>query len=152
MKIAVSSTGPTIDADVDPRFGRAQYFLIVDTDTMEAEAISNNNAVGGGGVGIASAQLVANKGAETVLTGNCGPNAFSALAQVNVQVITGVSGKIKDAIEAYKAGKYQAAQQANVADHFGSPQGGGGQAMGGGGMGRGMGRGGGRGMGRGGRL
>ena len=75
---------------------------------------------------------------------------------MNVQVITGVSGKIKDAVEAYKAGKYQTAQQANVGDHFGSPQGGGGQAMnqqmfGGGQMGggRGMGRGGGRGMGRG---
>ncbi|MBT3362143.1 MAG: NifB/NifX family molybdenum-iron cluster-binding protein [Chloroflexi bacterium] len=149
MKIAVSATGQDIEANVDPRFGRAQYFLIVDTETMQAEAVSNDNAMGGGGVGIASAQLVANKGAEVVLTGNCGPNAFSALAQVGVQVIIGVSGKIKDAVEAYKAGKYQAAPQANVAEHSGSPQGGGTQAMNQQ-MGGGMGRGGGRGMGGGG--
>jgi predicted Fe-Mo cluster-binding NifX family protein len=166
MKIAVSATGQDIEANVDPRFGRAQYFVIVDTETMQAEAVSNSNATAGGGAGIASAQLVANKGAEVVLTGNCGPNAFSALAQVNVSVITGVSGKIKDAVEAYKEGKYQAAPQANVAEHFGSPQGGGGgtaspsggdqsmnqQMFGRGQMGggRGMGRGGGRGMGGGG--
>lgn len=163
MKIAVSATGQDIEANVDPRFGRAQYFLIVDTETMQAEAVPNSNAMGGGGVGIAAAQLVANKGAEALLTGNCGPNAFSALAQVNVAVITGVSGKIKDAVEAYKEGKYQPSPKANVAEHFGSPQDGGGsetsspnQAMnqqmfggGGRGMGRGMGGGGGRGGGRG---
>ena len=169
MKIAVSATGQDIEANVDPRFGRAQYFLIVDTETMQAEAVSNSNAMAGGGAGIASAQLVANKSAEVVLTGNCGPNAFSALAAVNVPVITGVSGKIKDAVEAYKAGKYQAAPKANVADHFGKSPGGGfggpaggtqamnqqtfgGSQMGGGrGIGRGgrgMGGGGGRGMGR----
>ena len=153
MKIAVSATGATIDSEVDPRFGRARYFLIVDTDTMEVEAISNSNAMGGGGVGIASAQLVANKGAEAVLTGNCGPNAFSALAQVNIPVITGVSGKIKDALEAYKAGKYQEAAKANVDEHFGKNPGvgfGGPQAMNQQTFGDGQMRGGGgRGMGRG---
>ena len=163
MKIAVSATGTDINSDVDPRFGRAQYFLIVDTETMQAEAVINDNASAGGGAGIASAQLVANKGAELVLTGNCGPNAFSTLAQVNVPVITGVFGKIKDAVEAYKAGKYQAAPQANVAEHSGSPQGsgesaapsGGDQAMnqqmfgrGQMGGGKGMGQGRGRSMGR----
>ncbi|MFC1979215.1 NifB/NifX family molybdenum-iron cluster-binding protein [Chloroflexota bacterium] len=153
MKIAVSATGQDIEANVDPRFGRAQYFVIVDADTMQAEVVSNDNAVAGGGAGIASAQMVANKGAEVVLTGNCGPNAFSALSAVNIPVITGVSGKIKDAVEAYKEGKYQAAPKANVDEYFGKSPGGGfgGPSRGGGQMGGGGGRGMGRGMGGGGR-
>jgi len=149
MKIAVSATGATLDSEVDPRFGRAQYFLIVDVDTMQVEAVSNENAMAGGGAGTASAQLVVNKGAQAVLTGNCGPNAFAALAAVNVPVITGVFGKVREAVENYKAGKYQSISQANVADHFGKAPGGGfgaGQMFGGG---RGTGGGGGRGRGRG---
>lgn len=75
MKIAISATGPSLDAEVDPRFGRCQYFLIIDPDTMEFEAIDNTNKMASGGAGIASAQAVAQKGVQVVLTGNCGPNA-----------------------------------------------------------------------------
>jgi predicted Fe-Mo cluster-binding NifX family protein len=149
MKIAISATGPTMDAEIDPRFGRCQYFIIVDTETMEFEAVNNSNASAAGGAGISTAQMIVEKGVETVLTGNCGPNAHGVLSSAGIQIITGVSGKIKDAIEEYKLGTYQAAQQANVPDHYGagsSPGMGGGMGRG---MGRGMGMGGGRGMGKG---
>ena len=88
MKIAVSSTGPTLDDTVEPRFGRCAYFLIVDPDSLDFEPIENPNIALGGGAGIQSAQLMANKGVSVVLTGNCGPNAFKTFGAAGVQVIT----------------------------------------------------------------
>jgi len=145
MKIAVSATAPGLDAEVDPRFGRCQYFIIVDHESMEFEALDNSNAMASGGAGISSAQMIASKGVELVLTGNCGPNAHQTLSAAGIKVITGVSGKINDAIEAFKAGEFKSSSQPNVGDHYG---------MGGGtepsmGTGRGMGRGMGRDMGMG---
>jgi len=154
MKIAISATGTTLDAEVDPRFGRCQYFIIADTETEEFEALDNSSATAAGGAGISAAQMIVGKGVAAVLTGNCGPNAHQVLSAAGVKVITGVSGKIKDAITEYKLGTYSAAQQANVPDHYGMGGGGGaGRGMGGG-MGKGMGRGGGggRGMGMGGGI
>jgi predicted Fe-Mo cluster-binding NifX family protein len=145
MKIAISATGPTLDAEVDPRFGRCHYFIIADIETDKFEAVDNSSATAAGGAGISAAQMVVKKGVEAVLTGNCGPNAHQVFSSAGVKVITGVSGKIKDAIAEYKLGTYSAAQQANVPDHYGM---GSGRGMGRGkGMGRGMGRGGGMGMG-----
>ena len=146
MKIAVTSTGPTLDDMVEARFGRCPYFLIIDPDTMEFEAINNSNIALGGGAGIQSAQLMASKGVSAVLTGNCGPNAFQVFGAANVQVITGVSGQVRQAVEQYKSGKLSSSASPNVESHFG---------MGGGGMGMGCGRGmggGGRGMGMGGGM
>ena len=148
MKIAISATGPTLDAEVDPRFGRCQHFIIADTETDGFEAVDNTSATAAGGAGISAAQMIVKKGVEAVLTGNCGPNAHQVLSPAGIKVITGVSGKVKDAIAEYKLGTYSPAQQANVPDHFGMGGGGGaGRGMGGG-MGKGMGRGGGSGMGR----
>ena len=145
MKIAVSATAPGLDAEVEPRFGRSQYFIIVDPQSMEFEALDNSNAMAAGGAGISTAQMIASKGAEVVLTGNCGPNAHQTLSAAGIQVITGVSGGIKDAIEAYKAGRFQSSAQPSVDAHYGM-----GMGMGSGmGMGRGMGRGMGMGVGRG---
>ena len=132
MKIAISATGTTLDAEVDPRFGRCQYFIIANPETMEFEVVSNNAPTGG--AGISAAQMIVGKGVEAVLTGNCGPNAYQVLSPAGIKVITGVTGKVKDVIAEYKLGTYSATQQANVPDHFG--------------MGGGAGRGGGRGMGR----
>lgn len=165
MKIAVTSTGPTLDDNVEARFGRCQYFLIIDTDTMQSEALENPNIALGGGAGIQSAQLMTEKGVIAVLTGNCGPNAFNVFGQAGVQVIVGVNGSVRNAVEQFKAGTFSSASGPNVASHFGvnatpadsTPTGqpitgplgqGGGMGLGTGG-GRGMGRGGGgRGMGR----
>ena len=145
MRIAITATGPTLEDEVDPRFGRCPYFIIVDPKTLEFEALENSSAMAAGGAGISTGQTIVEKGVEAVLTGNCGPNAYQVLSAAGLQVITGISGKIKDAIEEYKLGTFSAAQQPNVADHFGMGSGGG--ASSGMGMGRGMGKG--MGMGRG---
>jgi len=143
MKIAISASGSDLVAQVDPRFGRCQYFIIADSETLEFEAMDNASAMAAGGAGIAAAQSVVGKGAQAVLTGNCGPNAHQVLSAAGIQVITGVSGVVKQAIEDFQSGKFQASSQANVPDHFGS----GGATGGGQGTGMGMGRGVGRGMG-----
>ncbi len=142
MKIAVTTVGPSLDEQVEPRFGRAPYYLFVDTETMEYDAVQNPNVAAGGGAGIQSAQLMSDHGVRYVLTGNCGPNAFQVFSAAGVQVIVGVSGSARQAVEQFKTGAFATSNQPNVASHFG---------MGGGmGSGRGMGMGGGRGMGMGG--
>jgi len=140
VKIAISATGPGLDAEVDPRFGRCQYFIIVDPQTMEFETLDNTHAMAAGGAGISTAQMIASKGVEVVLTGNCGPNAYQTLSAAGIQVVTGVTGRIRDAVEAYKAGRLQQSTQPTVGSHYGM------------GMGRGMGRGMGMGMGMGRRM
>lgn len=132
MRIAVSATGPSLDAEVDPRFGRCRYFIIVDPQTLEFEAVENTNVMASGGAGIASAQMVANKGVQAVLTGNCGHNAYQTLAEAEVQVMTGVGGTVRNAIEAYQKGQFQAVSRPSVGSHFGrGPGTGGSRNMGG---------------------
>jgi predicted Fe-Mo cluster-binding NifX family protein len=132
MKIGISAAGPGLDTDIDPRFGRCQYFIIVDPDTMQFEAVENPGAMAAGGAGISTAQMIAGRGVATVLTGNCGPNAYQVLSAAGIKVITGVSGKVREAIQDCKSGKLQASSQPNVPGHFGLGYGGG--------MGRGRGR------------
>jgi predicted Fe-Mo cluster-binding NifX family protein len=76
MKIAVSATGGSLDAQIDPRFGRCSYFVVVESETMKFETVANTASGAMGGAGIQAAQLVANRGAQVVLTGKAGPNAF----------------------------------------------------------------------------
>lgn len=123
MKIAISATAPNLSSQVDPRFGRCQYFVIVDPDSMEFEGIKNSSVAAGGGAGIAAAQLIVGKGVEAVLTGNCGPNAFSVLKAANISVMIGVSGSVQEAMESYKAGKYNTISKANVSPHSGMGRG-----------------------------
>ena len=151
MKIAISSTGPDLDADVDPRFGRSRYFIIADPESMQWEVIENSNIMAAGGAGISTAQMVANQGVQVVLTGNCGPNAYQTLSAAGIQLCTGVAGTVRDAIEGYRQGRVHPSDQPSVGAHFGSGGGMVGRGMGGGGrgMGMGMGTGMGRGMGRG---
>jgi predicted Fe-Mo cluster-binding NifX family protein len=178
MKIAISSTGPDLGGNVDPRFGRCAYFIFYDTETGEWEAAPNGNREAAGGAGIRTAQSVLDRGAEAVITGNIGPNSMQVLSG-QVKVYTGFFGTIEEALQAFKAGGMSDTTSATVKDHAGmsggggapggpgtgapgdqgldaSPMTGGFQAPGGGmymggGMGRGMGMGGGRGggMGRG---
>jgi predicted Fe-Mo cluster-binding NifX family protein len=143
MKIAASSPGQTLDDAVDPRFGRAPFFLIIDPETLAYETLPNPNIELGGGAGIQSAQLMSERGVTVVLTGNCGPNAFRTFGAAGIQVITGVSGTVREAVEAYRAGRLTEKGAPNVPSHFG--MGGGGRGGGGGGRGGGGRGGGGRG-------
>jgi predicted Fe-Mo cluster-binding NifX family protein len=119
MKIAITSTGKMLESEIDPRFGRAAYFLIVDTETMGFETIENANAAAGGGAGINSAKTVIDAGAQAVLTGNCGPNAQRTLAAAGVKLYTGLQGTITEAVEQLKASTLREASNANVEPHSG---------------------------------
>lgn len=102
MKICITSEGDNLDSQIDPRFGRCKYFVIIDLETMEYEIIKNPNMDATGGAGTQSAQLIASKGAEVVLTGDVGPNASQALQSAGIKIVTGITGLVKDAIEKYK--------------------------------------------------
>jgi len=154
VKVAVTTTEPSLDARVDPRFGRCPYFIVVETEDFSFEALENPNLSLGGGAGIQSAQLMAEKAVQFVLTGNCGPNAHQTLSAAGIEIIVGCSGTVREVVEQFMAGQFNAAGQPNVTSKFGmggapgpAPAAGYQQAPPGGGMG--MGRGGGRGMGMG---
>jgi len=114
MKIAVSATEGSLDANVDPRFGRCAYFIIVEIEGNEIknhEVVSNQATEATRGAGIQAAQTIANKGAEIVITGNIGPNAFNVLNQTGIKIVTGVSGKVKEAVKKYLKGKLKETTQ-----------------------------------------
>ncbi len=114
--ICVTSQGDNLDSLIDPRFGRCRYFIVVNTETMDFEAVQNPNISGMGGVGIQSAQFMADRGVRAVLTGNVGPNAFKTLQAAGVEVVTGVEGTVKEAIEKYKEGGFKSTASPTV-DH-----------------------------------
>lgn len=120
MKIAVSSAGTQLDSQIDPRFGRCAYFLIVETEDMSFEAFDNENIALGGGAGIQSAQFIASKGAEAVITGSCGPNAVRTLSAAGVKLFVNQSGIVKEAVERHKKGELSPTNKANVPDHYGT--------------------------------
>lgn len=101
-KICFSSMGKALNAELDPKFGRAQYFLIVDPETSHLEVLENPNREAVQGAGIQTAQMILNQGVGTVVSGHCGPNARKVLDSAGINVIEGVSGKIEDILEKLK--------------------------------------------------
>jgi len=120
-KVCVTSEGDKLDSKIDPRFGRCQYFIIVDIATLRFEAISNPNIDSMGGAGIQSGQLIADKEVKAVLTGNVGPNAFQTLQAAGVDIITGISGTVQEAVEKYKIGELKPTGGPSVNSKFGMP-------------------------------
>jgi predicted Fe-Mo cluster-binding NifX family protein len=119
MKLAVTSTGKTLDSETDPRFGRAEYFIIADPDTMEYEVLENEQNLNlPQGAGIQAASAIVNKKINALITGNCGPKAFMVLQKAGVQVLLGGKGKVSDAIALYKNGELSPTQEANVEGHW----------------------------------
>ncbi len=115
MKIAVTSKGTTPDSEVDPRFGRAGYILIVDSETLEFEALDNKENVNAlKGAGIQAARMVSDKGADVLLTGFCGPRAFKAMKAANIGVANNASGLVSDAVKAYLSGELPLSDESNV--------------------------------------
>lgn len=121
MKICVTSEGKEFSSNVDPRFGRCQYFVFIDTDSAEFEAVQNPSAEFSGGAGIQSGQLMISKGVKAVLTGNVGPNAFQTLNAAGIKIFTGVGGTVKSAVEKYKKGELKSTESASVGSKFGMP-------------------------------
>lgn len=120
MKLAISASGQTLDSELDPRFGRAKYFLLVDSEGGDPEVVENKqNLQLPQGAGIQAAQTVVEKGAQAVLTGNCGPKAFKVLQAARVPVAIGLEGSIRKVVQQFKEGKIQFAPGPNVEGHWG---------------------------------
>lgn len=119
MKLLVTATGNTLDSAVDPRFGRARWFVVVDTDTNEVRAIDNAESRDAAqGAGIQAGEMAANSGAQVVLTGHCGPKAFRALRAAGIQLVIGASGTVREAVESYRAGALAPADEPDVEGHW----------------------------------
>ncbi len=105
MRIAITSTGETLESEVDPRFGRCAYFIIVETDTMDFEAIPNQFAMAAQGAGIQAAQFIISKGVRKIVSGDFGPNSAGILSSAGIELIRVPPGtKVKDAVEIAKSG------------------------------------------------
>ena len=119
MKVAITAKGTDLRAQVDPRFGRAAYFVIVDTETLDFQVVDNQkNANSLKGAGIQAASILAENGVEVLLTGYCGPNAFQTLNAANIKVANNATGTVTEAIQSFKAGKLPFAESANAEGHW----------------------------------
>ena len=119
MRVAITSTGTSLDSNVDPRFGRCAYFIIYDTDSDTFEFIENTGRQAMGGAGIQAGQLMASKNVGAVIAGNFGPNAFRVLEAAKIKMYLGVSGTVREAIEKYKNGQLTEISAPDVGPHFG---------------------------------
>jgi predicted Fe-Mo cluster-binding NifX family protein len=120
MKVAITSQGPELSSQTDPRFGRAAWVVIIDPETKEFEAVDNSvNVNAFKGAGIQAATLIADKGADVLMTGHCGPNAFNTLNAAGVKVVNGITGTVEETLEKFIAGGIEYASDANVEGHAG---------------------------------
>ncbi len=119
MKIAVSAQQDSLSSPVDPRFGRAPFFIIYDTDTDSHEIISNaENVTAGQGAGIQAVQLVAGHNVEMVISGRVGPKAFVALGTAGIRVASWQQGTVSEAIDLARDNRLEFINQANAAAHW----------------------------------
>jgi len=118
MRVAVSSTGRNLESILDPRFGRAPYFIIVDSETMVFEAVENSQILDSPrGAGIQAGKTIADRHIDTLITGHCGPKAFRVLQNAGVKVITGAGGRVADVIDQFKKGLLATACQVDADGH-----------------------------------
>jgi predicted Fe-Mo cluster-binding NifX family protein len=108
MKIVITVTSPTFDSEVDPRFGRGAYLLVVDLDTLEWKAQSNPGVTSSGGAGIAAAQFVTGQEVDAVISGDFGPHAFQALDAANLPMyVLGNCRTVREVVAQFTAGQLQ---------------------------------------------
>ncbi|MBS3818890.1 NifB/NifX family molybdenum-iron cluster-binding protein [bacterium] len=100
--VCIPSKGPELEAEVDPNFGRAPYYLMVEPSTLDYKVVENPHKEAARGAGIQAAQLVSGKNVKTVLAGNCGPNAQNVLQSSGIQVQTGFKGTVKQVLSKYR--------------------------------------------------
>ncbi len=119
MRIAVTSTGNELESNLDTRFGRAAYFIIVDPETMKYEVVENTQNLNlPQGAGIQAGKTIVENSTDVLITGNCGPKAFTVLQSAGIKIMTGAKGRVIDAISQYKSGELKASQEANVEGHW----------------------------------
>jgi len=119
MKIAVTTQGQDMSAQIDPRFGRAAGFLIVDADSGDFHYVDNSQNLNAmQGAGIQAAENVLKEGVEVVITGHCGPKAFQVLSTAKVAILVGAESTVAEAIEAFKNGTLKSASEADVGGHW----------------------------------
>jgi len=119
LKVVVTSSGEKLDSLVDQRFGRCGWFVVADTETGEYRAVNNvQNLNAAQGAGIQAAQTASRQGAEAVITGHCGPKAFRTLSAAGIKVFSGAGGTVGEALDAFKKGKLQEADGADVEGHW----------------------------------
>ncbi len=119
MRIAISATEPSLESQIDQRFGRAKCFVVIDTETDEVQFHDNElnlNAVQG--AGIQSAQNVSQLNVKAIITGHVGPNAFRTLSAAEIAVYTGISGSVQEALDSFKSGKMTPVNAADVEGHW----------------------------------
>ena len=119
MKIGVTATGKNLNYSLDPKFGRSQYFVFVDPETMEFESFENPGVSASGGAGIQAAQAIADRKVDILITGNVGPKAFSVLSKANIKVVIGASGTVEQAIDDFKSGLLDETDNPTVKTHNG---------------------------------
>jgi predicted Fe-Mo cluster-binding NifX family protein len=108
MKIILTATSPNIESDVDPRFGRGAYFIVVDSDSLEWQAHANPGVGASGGAGTLAAQFAANQHVGSVISGDFGPNAYNALQAAGIGMyLSGANSTVKQTLEHFKAGKLE---------------------------------------------
>ncbi|MEW6697899.1 MAG: NifB/NifX family molybdenum-iron cluster-binding protein [Bacillota bacterium] len=117
MRIAISASGETLESLLNPRLGRCEHFVLYNEDNSETATVENTGRFSVGAAGIATADLLSDYDVEVLITGNVGPNAFTALQAAGIKVYTGASGKIKDVLQDYKNGKLSEAKGPNVGPH-----------------------------------
>ncbi len=119
MKVAVSARKCELDSEVEEKFGRCKYFLVIETESMEKKCYENEDRRGMSGVGISVAQFLADKNVDSVITGNIGPKALSTLKEANIEAYR-ASGKIKEAIEDFKDNALDVFDEASAPAHSGN--------------------------------
>jgi len=119
MKLAFSTNGSTAEDDINPRFGRCNNFVIIEDSLDNVSVISNGGAMASGGAGIQAAQTLINSKVDAIVTGNVGPNAYSTLSSAGIKIFTGANGKISQAFENYKEGKYGETSGPTAKSHSG---------------------------------
>lgn len=119
MKLLFTTNGDTLDSRIDPRFGRAQKFLLVDNQTKNAVAHDNSQNLNAlQGAGVQAARNAVDLGAEAVITGHVGPKAFAALLAAKIKVYINASGTVKDALEKFENGELELAERPDVQGHW----------------------------------
>ncbi|MBN2556563.1 MAG: NifB/NifX family molybdenum-iron cluster-binding protein [Anaerolineales bacterium] len=119
MKIAITAEKPNLESELDPRFGRCNYFLVVETDDRSFEALENIAAGAGGGAGPQAAQFIAEHGVEAVVSGDFGPNAFRALTAAGMKLYKANVKPISDVVDAFEAGELIEVSEASGPSHKG---------------------------------